>query len=59
MTVASFNAWKAKFDKEMALKKIQDEEDRLRALSPKERDEVKKIAQRFTGLHLTPSSAGI
>lgn len=52
VTAESFKAWKAKFDKEMALKRQQDEEEKLRALSPKERDEVKKVAHRFTGRQL-------
>ena len=41
--------WKARFDKEMAVKKARDEEDRLKALSPKEREEYKRVAHRPTG----------
>lgn len=49
VTVASFKEWKAKFDKEMALRKAREEEERLRALSPKEREEYKKVQTRYTG----------
>lgn len=49
MTVASFKEWKAKLDKEMALRKAREEEERLKALSPKEREEYKKVQTRYTG----------
>jgi len=52
VTVASFKAWKATFDKEMSQKKLKDDEERLRALTPKEREEIKRIATRFTGRQL-------
>ena len=49
VTVDSFKAWKVKFDKEMATKKAREEEERLRAMTPKEKEECKKIGTRFTG----------
>ncbi|KAF8136336.1 RWD-domain-containing protein [Boletus edulis] len=52
VTVESFKAWKANFDKEMAQKKLRDEEEKLRGLTAKEREEIKKIATRFTGRQL-------
>ncbi|KAH7889716.1 RWD-domain-containing protein [Phlebopus sp. FC_14] len=52
VTIESFKAWKAKFDKEMASKKIKDEDEKLRALTPKEREEWKRVATRMTGRQL-------
>ncbi|KAG8217496.1 RWD-domain-containing protein [Butyriboletus roseoflavus] len=52
VTIVSFRTWKAKFDKEVSQRKIRDEEERLRALTTKEREEVKKIGTRFTGRQL-------
>ncbi|PPR06633.1 hypothetical protein CVT26_001175 [Gymnopilus dilepis] len=52
VTVESFKAWKAKFDKEIALKKAQEEEERLKALTPKEREEWKRSQARLTGRQL-------
>lgn len=49
VTIESFKAWKAKFDKEMLHKKTRDEEEKLRALTSKEREEFRKIGTRFTG----------
>ncbi|KAF9227947.1 RWD-domain-containing protein [Gyrodon lividus] len=52
VTVESFKAWKARFDKEAARKKLRDEEEKLRALTPKEREEFKRIGSRLTGRQL-------
>ncbi|KAG9318459.1 RWD-domain-containing protein [Chiua virens] len=52
VTIVSFKAWKANFDKAMLQKKLRDEGDKLRAFTPKERDEFKKIATRLTGRQL-------
>ena len=49
MTAESFKDWKVKFDKEMARKKTREEEERLKALSAKEREEYKKLQTRYTG----------
>lgn len=49
VTQESFNAWRLKFNKErQARKKIQDEE-RMREMSNKEKEEYKKYASRLTG----------
>jgi hypothetical protein len=45
----SFKAWKAKFDKEMGLKKAQEEDEKLKGLSAKEREEFKRAQQRLSG----------
>ncbi|KAF9451049.1 RWD-domain-containing protein [Macrolepiota fuliginosa MF-IS2] len=52
VTVVSFNAWKAKFDKEMAQRKSVEEEEKLKASSPKEREEYRKYTTRLTGRQL-------
>jgi hypothetical protein len=51
VTIESFKAWKANFDKEMSQRKIRDEEEKLRSLTLKEREEIKKIGTRWTGPH--------
>lgn len=45
----SFKSWKVKFDQEMAAKKVQEEEERLKALTPKEREEWKRSQTRLSG----------
>ncbi|KAF8902109.1 ubiquitin-conjugating enzyme/RWD-like protein [Gymnopilus junonius] len=52
VTVESFKAWKAKFDKEMASKKGREEDERLKALTPKEREEWKRSQARLSGRQL-------
>ncbi|KAF8798004.1 RWD domain-containing protein [Phlegmacium glaucopus] len=52
VTVESFKAWKEKFDKELAIKKSQEDEEQLRNMSPKEREEWKKSGTRLTGRQL-------
>ncbi|KAF9480143.1 RWD domain-containing protein [Pholiota conissans] len=52
VTIESFKAWKARFDKEMTLKKVQEEEERLKALTPKEREEWKRSQTRLSGRQL-------
>lgn len=49
VTLKSFKAWKVKFDQEMAIKKAQEEEERLRLLTPKEREEWKRSTMRLSG----------
>ncbi|CAK5277705.1 unnamed protein product [Mycena citricolor] len=52
VTVESFRAWKVKFDREMVeLQKLREEE-RLKGLSPKERDEYKRVGGRASGRQL-------
>ena len=49
VTVESFKAWKEKFDKELAIKKLHEDEEHLKNMSPKEREEWKKSGTRLTG----------
>ncbi|KAI0318949.1 hypothetical protein OF83DRAFT_880004 [Amylostereum chailletii] len=52
VTRDSFLAWKTKFDKVLALKKACEDDEKMRGLSPKEREEYKRIATRLTGRQL-------
>ena len=49
VTLDSFKVWKAKFDKEMDQKKAQEEQEKLKELTPKEREEFKKTQTRLSG----------
>ncbi|KAF9653104.1 RWD-domain-containing protein [Thelephora ganbajun] len=49
VTRESFLTWKVKFDKEMAAKRAKEQEEKLRNLTPKEREEHKKLQGRLTG----------
>ncbi|KAF8959064.1 RWD domain-containing protein [Flammula alnicola] len=52
VTLESFRAWKTKFDQEIALKRAQEEEERLKGLTPKEREEWKRSQTRLSGRQL-------
>jgi len=52
VTMESFPAWKAKFDKELVLKKLREEDEKLKGLTPKEREEWKRATTRLTGRQL-------
>lgn len=52
VTVKSFTEWKIKFDKEISLRKTRTEEDRLKTMTAKEKEEYKKVAVRLTGRQL-------
>ncbi|KAK7014883.1 RWD-domain-containing protein [Favolaschia claudopus] len=52
VTPESFRAWKIKFDREQALARKTREEEKLRALTPKEREENKRIGGRLSGRQL-------
>ncbi|KAK0210728.1 ubiquitin-conjugating enzyme/RWD-like protein [Desarmillaria ectypa] len=52
VTAASFKAWKDKFDAQQARKKQQEEEERMKGLTPKEREEVKRMYSRLSGRQL-------
>ncbi|KAG0707789.1 RWD-domain-containing protein [Suillus ampliporus] len=52
VTVESFKAWKIKFGREMTQRKTKDEDERLRALSPRDREEWKRSTTRPTGRQL-------
>ncbi|KAI1795971.1 RWD-domain-containing protein [Ganoderma leucocontextum] len=49
VTVESFKAWKVKFDKELATKRMREEEEKLKSLASKDREEHKKLHTRLTG----------
>ena len=49
VTEESFKAWKAKFDRELAGKKAKEDEERLKGLTAKEREEYKRILSRLSG----------
>ena len=50
VTLESFKAWKVKFDKEMAAKRAREDEEKLKGMTPREREECKRIVSRLTGL---------
>ncbi|KAF8582683.1 RWD-domain-containing protein [Ramaria rubella] len=52
VTPQSFLEWKHKFDKEMAVRRAAEQEERLKGLPPKEREELRKIATRLSGRQL-------
>ncbi|KAI0807121.1 RWD-domain-containing protein [Fomes fomentarius] len=52
VTVESFRVWKTKFDKEMAAKRAREEEEKVKGLSPKEREEYKRSHTRLSGRQL-------
>lgn len=49
MTKESFAVWASKFESEFAEQRRREEEERLRALPPKEREEAKRWAAKLTG----------
>ncbi|KIP09137.1 hypothetical protein PHLGIDRAFT_18740 [Phlebiopsis gigantea 11061_1 CR5-6] len=52
VSLESFMAWKLKFDKEMAGKKAREDEEKMKGMSVKEREEYKKLGTRLTGRQL-------
>ncbi|KAJ7285858.1 hypothetical protein C8J57DRAFT_1050408 [Mycena rebaudengoi] len=52
VTPESFKAWKVKFDLELATKKAQEEDEKLRGTTAKEREEWKRISTRLSGRQL-------
>ncbi|KAF5381001.1 hypothetical protein D9615_003932 [Tricholomella constricta] len=52
VTVESFKAWKAAFDREMVLKRTREEEEKLKGLTAKEREEWKRVGLRLSGRQL-------
>ncbi|TFK29918.1 RWD-domain-containing protein [Coprinopsis marcescibilis] len=52
VTAESFNAWKAKFDEEMSRLRAKEEEEKLKGLTPKEREEYKRSQTRLSGRQL-------
>jgi hypothetical protein len=47
--VESFKAWKIKFDLELAVKKAREDDEKLKAMTPKEKEEWKRAGVRLTG----------
>lgn len=45
----SFKTWKTKHDKELAVIKHREDEEKMKGMTPKEREEFKKLATRLTG----------
>lgn len=52
ITRESFIVWKSTFDKEIAVKKAKELEDKLKGLTPKEREEFKRLRSRLSGRQL-------
>ena len=56
MTVESFKAWKIKFDLELAVKKAREDDEKLKAMTPKEKEDWKRAGVRLTGKVFNSSS---
>lgn len=52
VTPNSFLSWKTKFAKEMAARQAIEQEERIKSLPGKDRDELRKIGTRLTGSHI-------
>jgi len=52
VTPSSFAAWKMRFDQELSRKAAAEEDDRLKTMTPKERDEYKRSKIKLSGRHL-------
>ncbi|KAH9951321.1 RWD-domain-containing protein [Amylocystis lapponica] len=52
VTVETFLAWKAKFDHEIALRRAREEDEKLKGLTAKEREEYKRLGTRLSGRQL-------
>ncbi|GJN88281.1 hypothetical protein Rhopal_001246-T1 [Rhodotorula paludigena] len=57
VTKESFAAWSAKFEAEYAAQLKREEEERIRALPPKEREEARRWAAKLTGRQLFEQGA--
>lgn len=51
MTPDAFNTWRKSFTAELQRKREKEEEDRIKAMAPKEREEYKRRRERLTGEH--------
>lgn len=56
LTPDAFNVWRKAFTAELAAKREKAEEDRIRALPPKEREDYRKRRERPTGKQLFENS---
>ncbi|TFL07568.1 ubiquitin-conjugating enzyme/RWD-like protein [Pterulicium gracile] len=52
VTMDSFKAWKAKFDAELRVKKAKDEDEKMKGMTAKEREEWKRLQTRYSGRQL-------
>jgi len=52
VTAESFRAWKVKFDHEQAMKKAREEDEKMKGMTPKEREEWKRAGARLSGRQL-------
>ena len=50
VTPESFMAWRVKFMKEVSSSRAREEDQRLKGLTPRERDEYKRLATRLSGM---------
>lgn len=46
----SFTGWKRTFDKEIAVKKAREDDEKMKNMTPKEREEWKRAGTRLTGM---------
>jgi hypothetical protein len=53
VTMDSFKAWKTQHDKELAAIKAREDEEKMKGMTAKEREEYKKIGTRLTGAFFT------
>ncbi|KAG5353933.1 hypothetical protein C0989_011421 [Termitomyces sp. Mn162] len=49
VTIGSFKVWKMVFDQDIAMKRAREEEERMKGLTPREREEFKRVTSRLTG----------
>lgn len=51
MTIESFQVWKTKFDRGLAIKKSREDEEKMKSLTAKEREEWKRAGSRLSGIY--------
>ncbi|KNZ46265.1 hypothetical protein VP01_741g6 [Puccinia sorghi] len=59
ITKETFAVWRAKFHEQNQLKKLKEEEERYKSLTPKEREERKKSGNKLTGRQLFESNQAL
>jgi hypothetical protein len=59
VTIQSFKEWKIIFDREAHRRKMRGEEERLKAMTTKEREEYKRMGSRLTGGRVFPFSVSL
>ena len=59
VTLESFENWKVGFEAELVMKRKQEEQERLKALPPKEREETKRYLAKLSGAPLAPFSLAV